>query len=313
MTAIATVTQGDWEYIDEWIQHHLDIGVDLILIAYNGKAKDFCRLPKYDKVRYFDFSYDEKVPASIYHSRQARDCFSKWSDEGTSIYDMAYQQKVYNILYDIIRYTYTHIKYLTFIDVDEFIMVNNKGFHNDINELFNLVFPDVNSSFFMPMVFYHDNELIYNDHRPCIERFYNLDNFDSSYIKDDHYGFKKIVINLYHNDIKNNKCPMISPHHCALSNADFTFAVGYVELAHFYTKTIEEWIAKMNPDNDGDYFQRFKGNIVHEFFRNGNLMTDDKLRAIPKFLVKYNIDYKPEIEEINEETREKYKIANNIS
>lgn len=313
MTAIATVTQGDWQYIDEWIQHHLDIGVDLILIAYNGNYKDWDRLPKYDKVRYLDFSYNENMPASGYHNAANRKgLFSGWCNPGTSIYNMRYQQRVYNILLDIVRYTYPEIKYLTFIDTDEFIIIKREDFNNDINVMLSKIFPEWNSSFLLPMVFYHDNELIYNDGRPCVERFINEANADTNYVTSCNFGMKKIVINLYHEDVRNNKCRMLSPHHCELAYEKYTFNYADVELAHFYSKTLEEWISKMNPEIDGDYFERFRHILVSEFFHHGNTLTDEKLRAIPGLLKKYNIDYRPELEDTNEEIRQKYIEANNI-
>lgn len=313
MTCIATVTQGDWQYIREWIEHHLSIGTNLILIAYNGDTKDFDRLPKYKNVRYLDFSCDNEVPACAYHSRKNRWGFAGWHDDYTSVYDMEFQQKTFNIMIDIVRYMYPSVDYLAFIDTDEFVMINNDEFENNINKMFASCFPDINSSFFIPMVFYHDNNIIYNDdNKSCIERFYRRNNRDASWVRSRNLGHKKVVLNLRHEDVKKNLIKMLSPHHCSKVDAKWTLDVKDVELAHFWTKTLEEWISKMSPEIDADYFYRFKGHILYDFFDHGNKMTEEKLKAIPGLLKKYKIDYRPEYEESNREIREKYKQANGL-
>ena len=55
-SAIITVTQGDFLYIEEWIQYHKKLGIDLMIIGFNGKPENFEKLPKYDFIRYIDFS-----------------------------------------------------------------------------------------------------------------------------------------------------------------------------------------------------------------------------------------------------------------
>lgn len=310
MTAIATVIYGDFDYLDEWIQYHLNIGVDLILIAYNGESKNYHKLPIYHKVKYFDFSYDKDDRATMFSYTNHGNSGSNNPD--TSLYDMTYEQRIMNVLYDIVRYTYPNIHYLTFINTSEFIMINNAMFNNNINTLFEHIFPEDNSSYFLCMLLYHDNNLIYYDGQGCLERFVNYDNFNADLIYSSNIFSKKIVINLFHDDVKENRCKMLSAHHCDLSGSQFSFPSGYVTLAKFYSKTIEEWIIKMKPDNTINYFEYYKGRLVYEFFRLGNEITDEKLRAIPGLLKKHGIDYHPEYEETDTEIREKYKKANNI-
>ena len=40
-TCILTVTQGDFDYIEEWIEYHHNIGIDLFLIGYNRHPDKF--------------------------------------------------------------------------------------------------------------------------------------------------------------------------------------------------------------------------------------------------------------------------------
>lgn len=312
--AIVTCTQGDFRYIDEWIQWHRNIGVDLFLIGYNGKKEDFCKMPKYDYIRYFDFSVDENN--EIYGelgSRRKYGAFSGWdSVEDFENHDMVLMNSMLNIMIETLKMLFHQVHWCCVIDTDEFIdIVDNES--KDLKEFFKKNFPESNSSYSIGMQFYDDNDLIYYEDKPITERFtrktpsYHVDLRNS--------GLTKIVLNLFNDDMRHGfKCPMTSPHICGLGNSGkFHFDFDKIQLRHYWTKTLEEWISKMNPDIDKDYFRRFKGNVIYCFFKDNNKITPEKLRAIPGLLKKYHLEfYHPENEEENLEFRKLYKEANNI-
>ena len=127
-SAIVTVTQGDFLYIDEWIQYHHNIGFGLIFIAYNGDHKNFDKLPKYDYVRYFDFSTDNNI--KMFSEFDGRISKSGWPGFwGISA----------NLVFKYIKsFFLDYIKYLAFIDTDEFIFPLENC--NDITEYLDSIY-----------------------------------------------------------------------------------------------------------------------------------------------------------------------------
>lgn len=310
MTAIITLTQGDFDYIDEWINYHHDRGVDLFWIAYNGKAEYFHRMPKYDYVRYLDLSTNKNYEMFENLDRTGKN-FS-WIQpytEPNDIYKLPFQQQALNMCYDIVRFMYQQIQWLIVIDTDEFVHVKSG---QNINDFFDEYFPLNNSSYFINMELYNDNDRIYKIEggKGVIERLKG----DGNYMVPDGniQWYDKIVINLYHEDVRNNKCPMLSPHRCALADTKFRWPTEQIGLMHFFTKTLEEWISKMNPVTDTNYLGRFWGKVISEFEKNKCTLTDEKLRAIPGLLKKYKVNYDPAIHENDERIRNWYKRVNGI-
>ena len=316
-TCIVTVTQGDWQYLDEWIRYHLGIGVDLILIGYNGKSDEFVRLPRYGRVRYVDFSVVEGD--DMYRMLSSSDDypFSGFMDPDSTVnnwYDGYLQVKVLNLLVEYVRCFFHDIEWCCIIDTDEFIDLRDGT--KDINEFFSRNFPKENSSYSMLMRFYNDNGLIYNDGRPCMERFTCGNSFLDVNPSKSCWYLTKIVVNLRHPDVLANRCHVYSSHLVRLCDPmRWLFDNRKIELRHYWTKTLEEWISKLSTDNDRYYFTRFRGKIFSEFFFKEyawNELTNEKLRAIPVLLKKYGIDYKPEVEEKDVRFVEAYKLANKI-
>ena len=97
-TAIITVTQGDWQYLEEWIEYHRSIGIDLFLIAYNGPIEEMNRLPKYDYVKYYDYATDDKDPMRSYMDYSDGKGFSGWIGEYEREYNGLIMQKIENML-----------------------------------------------------------------------------------------------------------------------------------------------------------------------------------------------------------------------
>lgn len=308
-SCIITVTEGDFLYINEWIEYHRNLGVNLFLIGYNGYKKNYDKLPQYDYVRYFDFSKDSDP---IYNglnclSQRGFSGFVKYEDALKDKRILHIQSKIFNILLETVQLLYPSIKYSIVIDTDEFIDIKSEN--KNINDFLDKNFPNHNSSWSIEMEFYTDNNLIYYDDRPCIERFTEKD----VSVKYFGLGCSKIIINMYHNDTINGKCFMLSSHHCGLSNPDrWRFNINDIALKHFWTKTLEEWIMKMNNDYDSDYFRRFHGRIFNDFFYHTvkNKITKDKIKAIPVLLEKYNIKYNPGKDEWNKNFTDIYNKIN---
>jgi hypothetical protein len=309
-SCILTVTQGDFLYIQEWIEHHHNIGVDLFLIGYNGKEEDFNKLPKYDYVKYFDFSLNSN-PIHYKLDVSKVGFFSRWeSKENFKKRDLAPQTGMLNTLLHCVKYIYTNIDYTIVIDTDEFINIKNGT--NNINEFLDEHFPKTNSSIQLKMCFYNTENIYYED-KPCQERFTN--GFFLKNGRENDAGCHKIIINNNHNDFM--RINIESPHTCTLYINGFRLNPDAIELKHFFTKTLEEWISKFNFDIDKDYFRRHRGIIIQSFFRdkNGNIfneMTEEKMKAIPQLLKKYNVNYDPSTEELKDEIREYYKKCNNL-
>lgn len=305
-TAIITVTQGDWQYLEEWIDYHHNIGVDMFFIGYNGPKDLFYKLPKYDYVRYYDYATDPKDPTRSYMYLSGNKTFSTWANENESEYNMMIMQQVENQLLREILYFFPFIKYTCVIDTDEFLDIHTED--NNITEFLSKNLPDINSSIIIQMRFYGDNEQIYNDKtKGVIERFTKP--LPKMSVTED-YGWGKMIINMCHQDVRDGKIRMLSPHTCSKFLKYFILDTNKIELRHYWTKSLEEWIMKLSPRFDKDYLRRFGNNVFGEFFK-WNIVTLKKLKTIPKLLAKYDVKYNP-CNETNKSLAYKYAKANNL-
>lgn len=301
MTAIITCTQNDFQYIDEWINYHRSVGVDLFLIAYNGDSISYDKLPKYGFVRYFDLSYNTN-----YEMYNDLDCIGHvpfhFPSPSINVRKMSFQIKALNMLFTHLKHFYSSIKYSICMDIDEFIVIKN-GMTN-INDFLDSKFNDDIESMYMHMQFYGDNGLIYNDGRPVLERFLH-DNNKLTYEKTDLWHCKSIV-NLHYKDQDITDRTVMLTSHCTnygyYKFNDTQIDINEIELAHFWTKSLEEFIAKFNKTYNSEYLNRFKGKLLRTYFFSDtdnptNALTIEKLMAIDELLDKYNIDYSIERDE----------------
>lgn len=291
-SAIITVTSGDFEYIDEWIEHHHNLGVDLFLIGYNGPSEKLHTYKQYDYVRYIDFSYNDSNLETFKYKK-----FSDWITN-TNMYSHKRMQQIETLLLNYLKWLYQDIHYAIVIDTDEFINIKNDNYCT-IGDFLSEHFPANNSSVSIDMNFATGNNLIYKENKPVLERFTEFKGYND-------FGqcSKKVIIDLFHADVKEDTFVLNSPHSCIpFNNSNLSF--DDIELQHFWTKSLEEWIEKLNPDIDQDYFNRFRGHIFKLFFEN-NTLTEDKIEAIPELLKKYHIEYDPTCE-TNTEFVELYK------
>ena len=122
-SAIITITQGDFEYLKEWIEYHYNIGVKIFFIGYNGNYKNFDKLPKYDYVKYFDFSTNTNIENDLNFDYQK----NGWPN--------FYENVITHIIFPYIQTFYKDIiKYVAVIDTDEFIFPT-ENFDNITNYL----------------------------------------------------------------------------------------------------------------------------------------------------------------------------------
>jgi hypothetical protein len=150
-----------------------------------------------------------------------------------------------------------------------------------------------------------DNNLIYYENKPCLNRFNKLS--INKYARG--VGGCKTIINNFYDDIKDIQ--ILSAHTCSKHENDYilTRDDGIV-LKHIFTKSLEEWIMKMTHNIDNSYMARWHGYIFNEYFK-WNEITNEKLDAIDDLLNKYNIKYNILIEELYGEFLQKY-IERNI-
>ena len=303
ISSIITVTQGDWQYLKEWIEYHHNIGINLFLIAYNGPKEKMKDLPKYDYVKYYDYSTSDNPLFSQFTEKGKE--FSGWIFEDKE-YDMRIMQQIENQLLRELIYFFPMVKYCCVIDVDEFIDIHsgpkNITFHLDRN--FNKKeYPAIK----IQMRFYTDNNQIYNNFWANVRERFTEKYKDVNAYKDP--GMGKSILNLWHNDVRYGKTKLNSPHTC-FNMPNYVIPPKEIELNHYWTKSLEEWISKFNPENDKHYLHRFP-NIMFKNFFSMNKITEEKLKAIPELLKKYNIDYDP-LKEADENFVNQYKKANSI-
>lgn len=299
MTCVITVTNGDWQYLDEWITYHHILGVDMFLIAYNGHYEKQSLLPKYDFVRYFDFSYNE-MP--VFDNLNRND---KYFGIKTR-----FQSDIVGYLLNIAKDIYRTCDYAICIDSDEFVYIeNNENINSFLDREFNKEYDFMQ----LGMINYGDGGLIYNNHRPVLERLDFIENsYNPKFVK--HLRFRKQIIYLRHKNFYRAPIYIHSIHYMYKDKRyNVLFDDTKIHIKHFITKTIEEWIEKFDHNQFGERIKRFEGQVLAQFFLLGhNKITDAHLRAAYELFPKYKINYKPELEEIDDFIRNRYIEVNNI-
>lgn len=287
-SAIITVTQGDFLYIEEWIQYHKKLGIDLMIIGFNGKPENFEKLPKYDFIRYIDFSIRKDNIIHQEFDRKGKGFSAIELYKPT--YSISFMCRCLNILLDYIKYFYPSVKYVFPIDTDEFLTIKNKDYDN-INRFLIDNYDESQPSKLINMVYMSDNNQIYYEDRPVLERFteerpIEYYNFHTNVNR---YFHTKSVINIRHEDILSNFAIISSPHNISFST-DEKFDEDQLVLRHFFTKSLEEYIRKFTFRYDNDYFFRFQNMMIYIYFRY-NELTEEKLYAWNELCEKYNVHF----------------------
>lgn len=223
---ICTIAKNEEEYLEEWIEHHLKIGFDVIYFYDNNDLKN----------------------------NSQYNILKKYIDKGVVIYNdvrgkIKYQVPAYNDFYN--KYG-NNIYYAAMIDIDEFIVFNPNQHIQDIKTLLR----KTNKNYYhLSWKMFGDNDLVYKDKRPVMERFttplpdnkciqYNFpeNRHVKSIIKG---GLNNITFTHCHLVTCDEKCFRPDLHRVNGNNPfmDPDYSICYIK--HFYTKTAEEWKEKM--------------------------------------------------------------------
>jgi len=261
--AIVAISRLENDYINEWIGHHLNIGIDHIYVYDNSS------------------SYEEKLMGAVYE---------KYLDRVTIIpaYDKEqYQISAYKNAYAQYGNKYD---YLIYIDIDEFIMLQkDKNIKDFIKR-----FPDDLECYRMNWEIYGDNEIINRDISSSVIKDFTKPSFNTrknTYTKSiikgglDNIDFisvhfairnkngKRSELITYFGDMK-NITEKLYGYEKSLNIHDYDYT--YVKLNHYMTKSICEFICQKmrRPDAARNYDR----NIDRDFFRY-NTKTEEKIKV----------------------------------
>jgi len=259
---ISAIAKNEQQYIKEFVQHHLKLGFDKIIIYDNNQPNGE--------------HYDELLASEI-------------SSNKVEIVDVrgksGYQNKSY-------QESYTKYKnetgWMFFIDIDEFICIEHESdIHNFLSRE---CFTTFNQIYFNWLTM-SDNDLVHNDNRPLVTRFTQpIDNGTEPHGCTMNRHVKCAVrlgcvpnINISSPHYAGNVFPSCDPCGNPLQNGPFNYSPDYSEayIKHFHYKTIEEFIKNKMTKGFADY-QRKTSEPFQDFFEK-NKMTIDK--------TKWMIDY----------------------
>lgn len=232
--AVCCMGKCENNYIREWVEYHLKLGVDKIFIYDNNDENG----------EHFEDVIGDYVTSGyceIINYRGRKMC-----------QEMAYHDCYvkYNRDYD----------WIAVFDIDEFLTLKQ---HNNIKDFLN----DPRYSRFQVIhlnwMCYGDNEMLDDDGRPCVERFVEPLPFDIRRFKDfpENNHIKSIVrgglkhINwrfITHTPWCFYKCCNAEGKPCNVRSPfnPYNFDVAYFR--HYYTKTIGEWIRIKSARGYGD-------------------------------------------------------------
>lgn len=259
--AIVAIARLENDYINEWIQHHLNIGVNHIFVYDNSSDNE------------------EKLCNGI---------FDKFSNDVTII--PAYNKKQYQMpAYKEAYYKFgKDYDYLIYIDIDEFIMLQKD---ENINDFVNR-FPSDLECYRMNWELYGDSEIINRDitrsvvqdfTKPAIKQRNTttksiiktkLDNVDFISV---HYAIKNI--NGKYNNLKTyygNMIDITSELPIKVKSLNiYKCDYSLVKLNHYITKSISEFIMQKMRREDAAW--NYERNIDRDFFTY-NKKTEDKVK-----------------------------------
>ena len=262
---LCAIAKNEERYINEWVNYHYNLGFDKIIVYNNNDVKDLV-IPNVEVIDYRNKHIS--IPNEIKALNQT--------------YARGIQEQVYNECYK----NNSDYDWIAYLDIDEFLVID-KGL--TINEFLSQdKFRDVDA-IQINWEIYGDNDLLYYENKPVLERFPlpSIVNSNSPFIKTivktNNPNF--ITLKIHNAIIPDGKFvyPSGKP-----TKSGMTQPVNYTgaKIKHFYTKTIEEWIArKYKATNaDGLDFLNTTSRRLKEFFIY-NKYTEEKLEII-KSLIK---------------------------
>lgn len=252
--ALCVIGRLENDYATEWVEHHISIGFDHIVIAdnnHNGEERFESVLSDYikkKKVTILDFRDMESA-----------------------------QRMAYNTMYDRYKDEYD---WIAFFDFDEFLCINDG---KSVKELLSM-YEGKADCMMIPWMMMTDNGLVRKDSRPLMERFTEkASDFDAGkgivhgginglrYTKSVHVPYQPTL-----------RCISPNGNPCKQKRVQKSeYSVAY--LKHFSTKTIEEWLTnKCRKGTAGRSLERFKSQYKDYFFM-VNKRTQEKEQFITEF------------------------------
>ena len=213
--AICTVLKDEHQYLKEWIEYHMSIGVNSFYLYEDGgkSHSDICS--NYNNV--FLFSVNDYLKTCKHIGPK--------------------QKTIYN---QFIKDYKNEIDYVFFIDLDEFIMFGDGYSISDLVDICQL-----RNAILLPWKNYGCNGIIDNPHTPVITTYLNGVNSIGKW-NDNYAYYCKSFVKLNINDENHY---MITNHKHALSdtivpyNSDDLYQICWIN--HYITKSWEEWCHRL--------------------------------------------------------------------
>lgn len=261
---VCCICKNELKYIKEFVEYHLDLGFDKIIIGDNNDLDGE--------------TYDEVLADNI-----------EWGE--VEIINLRGQVAKQMPFYNDVIHNYDY-EWCAFIDCDEFLTFAEDSKFDNIKDFLN--FNHDIKAYAVNWMVYGDNERVYAGTGDVVDRFKipkPLD-FKFHYNMPEDYHIKSIL----HKDVQANfrTCPhnvheyleYYSPDGTALHksspfNENMDYNVLYIR--HFYTKSLEEWVNKKMKNKHADCVP--SANVAYypiEDFFIYNRITDAKIKYLKK-------------------------------
>lgn len=227
---LCAILRTENRYIEEWLDYHLGLGFDHVYLCDNAQDGE----ERVDEIVAARERYNERVSILPYYNKHSQ------------------QVKAYTECYNSLDFDW-----MAYIDIDEFMTFGDARF-SDIHQYIETIAHDADE-ILLNWRTYGDCGLVHDDGRRCLERFVKAlpDSFSP------YNMFGKLPYNCHVKQIIKKDLPIdsIMPHASNARNgfkiravngdgtpitiepiqSTYTFNTCYVR--HFYTRTIEEYIA----------------------------------------------------------------------
>lgn len=236
---IAIICKGEYKYLREFVEYHLNLGFDRIVIADNNDIDG----ERYDELL-ADYIKETKV----------------------MIFDFRGKQGMQKLFYNNLKNLGIEYEWAAFIDTDEFITfseVGKKIFGNNIKNF--LHSRDYVKAYKLNWLLYGDNGNIVYEDKPVIERFPEPLSKNVTF----HYRFPEnshcksilrydVPVHFTDNPHGINECDeYFSPKGIPIKGGAFNFDLEYdiLYIRHYYTKSLEEWCKNKLGRSYADYLR----------------------------------------------------------
>lgn len=277
---IVTIAKNEELYLKEWIEYHFNLGFDKIFICDNNDVGNDSQI---NLIATLKEKYDINAINLC-----GREMLEK----------VGLQTGCYKFCYEYIKQNFPDINWIAYIDIDEFLNFNSMKVNEFLSqEKFNDV-----DLIHLNWKCYGDNDLVYYEPRPVMERFTRPIPIDAI------YNTKFIPEGIYLNNhvksilrVNDRFIEFNTPHtalykDCKCVNCDgeivdytspwqsINYNSGHIK--HYITKSTEEFIKRKLNNNtraDAEFNSIIDEEIVNYF--NINTKTYSKLELIKKYKI----------------------------